>query len=140
MDILIGFRGLHRLEQDFNHRKREDRIVASRAKTVRADQKAYWEEKLNQRLSLLADQGAEPRKVARDTTVRQLRAKLRETEKRLQSIEEKEKKLEELARVKAERLAAPKKKEKKKTAAEEKAAESKRQQKKRKKKEGKGKG
>jgi len=110
--------------------------MASKEKAARLEQKAHWEEKLNQRLSLMADKGAESKKIAKDTTVRKLRAKVRETDKRLKAIEEKEKKLEEMAKVKAEKLAAPKK-EKKGKILEEKPDKSKRQQKKKKKKESK---
>ena len=108
--------------------------MASKEKAARLEQRVYWEEKLNQRLSLMADKGAESEKIAKDTTVRKLRAKMRETDKRLMAIEEKEKKLEEMARVKAEKLAAPKK-EKKGKISEEKPGKSKRQQKKKGKKE-----
>lgn len=109
--------------------------MASKEKTARLEQKVYWEDKLNQRLTLLTDRGAESGKISRDTTVRGLRAKIRETDKRLKAIEGKEKKLEELAKIKAEKLAAPKEKEKKGKTSEEKPGDSKRQQKKKKKKE-----
>jgi len=76
---------------DYNHKEREDNIMASKEKAARLEQRVYWEEKLNQRLSLLTDKGAEAGKIAKDTTVRKLRAKVRETDKRLKAIEEKEK-------------------------------------------------
>ena len=110
--------------------------MASKEKAARLEQRVYWEEKLNQRLSLLADKESESEKIAKDTTVRQLRAKVRETDKRLRVIEGKEKKLEEMAKIKAEKLAAPKKEKKGKTS-EEKPGKSKRQQKKKQKKESK---
>ena len=109
--------------------------MASKEKAARLEQKVYWEEKLNQRLSLLADKKSESEKIAKDTTVRQLRAKMRETDKRLRVIEGKEKRLEEMVKVKAEKLAAPKKeKAKKGKISEEQTADSKRQQKKKEKK------
>ncbi len=115
--------------------------MASKEKTARLVQRVYWEEKLNQRLSMLADKGAESEKIAKDTTVKKLRAKMRETDKRLKAIEGKEKKLEDMAKIKAEKLAAPKKeKDKKGKVSEEQTAESKRQQKKKKKKESQNKG
>ena len=110
--------------------------MAPKEKATRLEQRVYWEEKLNQRLSLLADKGAEAEKIAKDTTVKKLRAKMRETDKRLRVIEGKEKKLEEMAKIKAEKLATPKK-EKKSKISEEKPADSKRQKKKKKKKESK---
>ena len=115
--------------------------MGSKEKTVRVDQKRYWDEKLKERLSMLTDKGIKPEMVAKDTTVRKLRAKIRETDKRLKAIEGKEKKSEEMAKIKAEKLAAPKiDKAKKKKLDEKQPAESKRQQKKKKKKESKDKG
>ena len=127
---------LNSLGSDYDHKERKDNIMASKEKTARLEQRVYWEEKLKQRLSLIADKGAESEKIAKDTTVRKLRAKVRETDKRLKAIEEKEKKLEERAKIKAEKLAAPKK-EKKEKISEEKPSKSKRQQKKKEKKESK---
>ena len=129
---------MNSLGKDYEYKEREDNIMASKEKAVRIEQKVHWEEKLNQRLSLLADKGAKSEEIAKDTTVRKLRANMRETEKRLKAIEAKEKKLEEMAKIKAEKLAAPKKEQGKKgKISEEKPAKSKRQQKKKKKKEGK---
>jgi hypothetical protein len=116
--------------------ERKDKKMGSREKDVRLEQRRQLEEKLKQRLSILTDRGVESGTIAKDTTVRQLRAKVREAGKRLKVIEGKEKKSEEMAKIKAEKLAAPKKeKAGKKKAAEEQEAESKRQQKKKKKKE-----
>lgn len=110
--------------------------MASKEKAARLEQKVNWEEKLNQRLSLMADKGTESEKIAKDTTVRKLRAKIRETDKRLKAIEGKEKKLEEMAKTKAEKLATPKEeKDKKQKTSKDQPGESKRQQKKKKKKE-----
>jgi len=111
--------------------------MASKAKEARLEQRHYWDEQLEQRLSLLTGKGLDADAISRDTTVRKLRAKIRETRQRLRAIEGKEKKAEEMARIKAEKLAAPKKeKPSKKKVVEEQTAESKRQQKKKKKKEG----
>ena len=110
--------------------------MASKEKAARLEQKVHWDEKLNQRLSLLADKGTDSEKIAKDTTVRQLRAKIRETDKRLRAIEEKEKKIEAMAKIKAEKLAVPKKeKGKKGKTSKDDLADSKRQKKKKKKKE-----
>ena len=112
--------------------------MASKEKMARDEQKVYWEERLNQRLSLLADKKVESEKIAKDTTVRKLRAKIRKTDKRLRVIKEKEEKLVEMGKIKAEKLAVPKREKGGKS--EEKSTESKRQQKKKKKKESKNKG
>jgi len=93
----------------------------------------YWEEQLKQRLALLAEKGVASEKITKDTEIKKLRAKMRETRDRLGAIEEKEKKLEEMDKARAEKAAMPKKSKKKKKE-EEPSAESKRQQKKKKKK------
>ena len=56
------------------------------------EQKRYWDEQLQQRLSLLTDKGFDADRISRDTTVKRLRAKIRETGQRLRVIEGKEKK------------------------------------------------
>ncbi len=112
--------------------------MSSKTKAARLEQKKYWETKLEERLNFLKDNGVAPQKAAKDPAVRKLRAKIRETEARLQAIEALEKKKEEMAKRKAEKLAKPKKeKEKKKKKEEQKQEISKRQLKKQKKKEGK---
>lgn len=94
----------------------------------------YWEGQLNERLAQLAEKNVAPGKISKDTEIKKIRAKMRETRDRLGTIEGKEKKLEEMAKAKAEKAAMPKK-SKKKEKEEETSAESKRQQKKKKKKE-----
>ncbi len=114
--------------------------MASKDKESRLAQMAYWEEQLNQRLTQLNEKGMTPEKAAKDTEIRRIRAKIRETRDRLAIIEEKEKKLEEMAKAKAEKAAKPKESKKKKKQGAEEQAVSKRQQKKKKKKEKKNKG
>ena len=110
--------------------------MGSKSKEAREDQNAYWESKLKQRLSFLADKGVGSDKTAKDVTVRKIRARIRETEGRLRNIGDLEKKVEEMARIKAEKMAAPKeKKGKNKEETQQKTETSKRQQKKKKKKE-----
>ena len=112
--------------------------MGSKNKEARLEQKAYWESKLTQRLSFLADKGVEPDKTEKDAVVRKFRAKVKETKGRLKYIADNEKKVEEMARVKAEKKAAPKEKKVKETQeTQEKKEASKRQQKKKKKKEAK---
>ncbi|MCG6880530.1 MAG: hypothetical protein LJE96_15465 [Deltaproteobacteria bacterium] len=109
--------------------------MASKDKESRLAQMSYWEEQLNQQLARLAEQGISSEKIAKDTEIKKIRAKIRETRGRLAVIEEKEKKREEMAKAKAEKAAKPKEPKKKKKQEEEEEAESKRQQKKKKKKE-----
>jgi hypothetical protein len=113
--------------------------MASKSKAARVDQKAYWENKLDQRLSVLAEKGLESGRTAKDATVRKLRAKIRKTDARLKAITGLEKKAEEMIQNKAEKMTAPLKEQgKKKKQPEQGPAISKRQQKKKKKKENKG--
>jgi hypothetical protein len=111
--------------------------MASKDKESRLGQMSYWEEQLNQRLALLTEKGVASEKIAKDTEIKKIRAKIRDTRDRIAAIEKKEKKLEEMAKTKAEKAAMPKKSKKKKKG-EGAPAESKRQQKKKKKKEKKG--
>ncbi len=82
--------------------------MGSSSKANRLDQKAYWKRKLNERLSLLAERGLEPEKIARDAGLRKIRAEIRKAGARLRVISDWEKKAEVLARSKTERLARPK--------------------------------
>ena len=108
--------------------------MASKDKESRLAQMDYWEEQLKQRLARLAEKDVAPEAIAKDKEVKKFRAKVRDTRDRLAVIEEREKKLEEMAKARAKKAAQPKKSKKKKQTEEE-AAESKRQQKKKKKKE-----
>jgi hypothetical protein len=108
--------------------------MASKDKEVRLAQRTHWENKLNQRLSALADKGLEPQRIAKDPAVRSIRGKIRKTEARLAAIADLEKKVDQMARIRAEKVAVPKKeKGKKKVEPKETQVKSKRQQKKEKK-------
>ena len=110
--------------------------MASKSKEARGDQITYWGKKLEERLAYLKDKGVEPEVAVKDPGIRQIRAKMRETERRLRAIEKKEKRKDEVGGLKAERLAAKKEKAGKKKGSEpEGEAVSKRQMKKQKKKE-----
>lgn len=125
--VFLDKRAYHK--QKWRNEKEKDMV--SKSFESRENQKEYWGSKLNQRLSFLTEKGFEPGKIAKDVTVRKLRAKLRETGSRLKTIASKEKKVKEMARIKAENAAAPKEEKKKK--AEKTPEKSKRQQKKSKK-------
>ncbi|MBN2123471.1 MAG: hypothetical protein JW821_04200 [Deltaproteobacteria bacterium] len=112
--------------------------MGSKKRQTRLDQKSTLEDKLNRRLSDLAEKGVEPQNIAKDTTVKRLRADIRKAVARLKAIEALENQREEMAQRKAEKLAAPKKEKAKKKKGEDTAPEvSKRQQKKKGKKESK---
>ena len=81
-------------------------------KQVLIRQKAYVEQKLQDRLTFLSGKGIESSKADKDTIVRKLRADLRTGNRRLRLVADQEKRTEEMAKVKAERAAAPRKEEK----------------------------
>jgi len=74
-------------------------------------QKIYFEQKLQDRLSFLSGKGIESPKADKDTLVRKLQANIRAVNKRLRLIADNEKRMEEMAKIKAERAAAPQKKQ-----------------------------
>ncbi len=72
-------------------------------------QKAYFEQKLQDRLSFLSGKGIKSPKADKDTLVRKLQAHIRAVNNRLRVIADNEKRTEEVAKAKAERAAAPRK-------------------------------
>jgi hypothetical protein len=82
--------------------------MASESKETRLKQKAALEAKLQKRLALLAEKGQDEKKIARDVLVKELKANLKETQVRLRAIAANVKRTEDLAAMKAERLAKPK--------------------------------
>ena len=81
--------------------------MASESKETRLKQKAAFEAKLQKRLALLAEKGLDEKKIARNVLVKQLKAKLKTTAARLRAIAANVKRTEDLAAMKAERLAKP---------------------------------
>jgi hypothetical protein len=75
---------------------------------TRLRQKAEWEVKLQKRLALLGAKGFDAQKIARDVGIKELKAKIKESQVRLRAIDAAEKRTAELAAIKAERLAKPK--------------------------------
>jgi len=124
-----------------------DFFMPSKSRVSREAQLVLCEKELKDRASFLAESGYDKEKISSDAAMRRLRAKIRETRARLDAITAAERKLEDMARLKAEKEEARKQeagkdeKAKKKQQKEEEAAEvSKRQQKKAKKKADKGAG
>jgi hypothetical protein len=78
-------------------------------KQMLMQQKAYFEHKLQDRLSFLSGKGIKSPKADKDTLVRKLQANIRAVNKRLRLIADNEKRTEEIAKMKAERAAAPQK-------------------------------
>ncbi len=75
---------------------------------TRLRQKAEWEGKLKKRLALLGTKGLDEKKIARDVGIKELKAKIKESDLRLRAIDATDKRTAELAAIKAERLAQPK--------------------------------
>jgi hypothetical protein len=80
-------------------------------KRMQMRQKAYFEQKLQNRLSFLSGKGIEAPKIDKDPLVRKLKANIRAVNNRLRLIADNEKRTEEMAKIKAERAAAPPKEE-----------------------------
>jgi hypothetical protein len=78
-------------------------------KQMLLQQRASFEQTLKERLSFLAGKGVLASKVDKDTIVRKLKADIKAVNKRLRAVADNDKKTEEMARIKAERAAAPKK-------------------------------
>ena len=82
--------------------------MTAKGRETRLSQKAEWEKKLQKRLALLGEKGFDEKKIARDVGVKELKAKIQESQVRLRAIDANEKRTAELAAIKAERLAQPK--------------------------------
>ena len=78
-------------------------------KQIVTHQKATFESDLKVRMARLSEKGIKGRQADRDTLVKKLKADIKASNKRLSRIAEEEKRTEEMARIKAERAAAPKK-------------------------------
>jgi hypothetical protein len=81
--------------------------MGSKHKQSRMEQKASFERKLEDRLSYLSKKGIESPKIGKDIIVKKLRADINAVNTRLKWIADNEKKTEELAKIKAEKTAAP---------------------------------
>ena len=80
-------------------------------KQMQMRQKANIEQELQNRLSFLSEKGIEAHKINKDPLVRKLQADIRAVSNRLRLVADSEKRTEEMAKIKAERAAAPKKEE-----------------------------
>jgi hypothetical protein len=72
-------------------------------------QKARFEHTLQDRLSFLSGKGIKSPKAEKDTIIRKMQADIKAVNKRLRVIAASEKRTEEMAKIKAERAAAPQK-------------------------------
>jgi hypothetical protein len=81
--------------------------MGSKHKEVQNGQKARFERNLNERLAVLSEAGIESREIEKDSLVKKLRANIKAINARLKAIEANEKRTEGLAKMKAEKAAAP---------------------------------
>jgi hypothetical protein len=91
--------------------------MASKLRNSRESQKAYWADKLNKRVEQLTSQGFDGKKIEKDTVVRQLKAKVRESSFRLVAIDGRAKKIVDMEALREEKKAAPPKEKGKKAEA-----------------------
>jgi outer membrane biosynthesis protein TonB len=81
--------------------------MGARKKEAQERQKAYFERRLEERLSFLSKKGTESPGIDKDTLVKKLRANIRAINDRLKAIAANEKRTAELAKIKAEKAALP---------------------------------
>ena len=81
--------------------------MGSKQKQTQARQKENFEKRLEERLSFLAEKGIESSGIAKDALVKKLKANISARNGRLAAIAANEKRTEELAKIKAEKAAAP---------------------------------
>ncbi len=81
--------------------------MGSNSRQVQNGQKESFERKLKARLAFLSEKGIESREIDKDAIVKHLQANIRAINTRLKAIDANEKKNEELAKIKAEKAAAP---------------------------------
>ncbi len=82
--------------------------MSVRRKDIVAAQKASFEAQLKARLAKLAEKGIKSPQTDRDTIVKKLKAEIKASVRRLARINELDKRTQEMARIKAEKAAAPK--------------------------------
>lgn len=108
--------------------------MGSKQKETVLEQKSYFEAKLKERRSYLAEKGIDPQKIAKDQVLKKIKSKIRKMTARLEALDKIKRKTEELEKIKAERLAAPPKQKGKKAKESEEEPETGKEKKKKKKK------
>jgi len=81
--------------------------MGSKNKEAQGRQKAYFERRLEERLSFLAKKGIESPEIEKNALIKKLRANIRAINGRLKAIANNEERTEELAKMKAEKAALP---------------------------------
>ncbi len=80
--------------------------MGSKQKQTQTEQKAYFERKLEDRLSFLSEKGTKSSRIKKDPVVKNLRARIKAVNARLKTIASHEQRTEELAKMKTEKAAA----------------------------------
>jgi len=81
--------------------------MGPRKKEAQERQKKHFERRLGERLQILSKKGIEGPVIDKDTLIKKLRASIRAINNRLRVMASNEKRTEELARLKAEKVAPP---------------------------------
>ncbi len=81
--------------------------MGSKRKQTQMRQMEHFERRVKQRVSLLSERGTESSDIDKDAFVKKLRASIRAINNRLKAIEIQEKKIQDLAKKKAEKAAPP---------------------------------
>jgi len=93
--------------------------MGSKQRETVLGQKAYFEEKLKERRSLLIEKDIAPEERSKDGTLRKIRAQVRKTNAKIKALDAIAARTEELAKIKVEKLAATPKTKKEKKSPEE---------------------
>ncbi len=93
--------------------------MGSKEEATVVDHKAYLEAKLAARRVYLTEKGIDAKGIAKDTILKNIKARVKKVNRKLETLAEITKRTEELAKIKADRLTTPKKQK----AAKEKAPE-----------------
>jgi hypothetical protein len=87
---------------------KKESTMGLKRKRVLDGQKAYFEQMLNNRLSIMAGKGIKPPKTDRDPLVKELKARIKAVNNRIRTILDGEKRAEDVAKAIAAAKAAPK--------------------------------
>ncbi|MBN1546950.1 MAG: hypothetical protein JW902_09845 [Syntrophaceae bacterium] len=93
--------------------------MGSKQRETVLGQKAYFEEKLKERRSLLVEKNVAPEERSKDNALRKISAQVRKTNAKIKALDAIAARTEELAKIKAEKLAVPPKTKNEKKSPEE---------------------
>jgi len=93
--------------------------MGSKQRETVLGQKAYFEEKLKERRSLLVEKNVAPEERSKDSTLRKISAKVRKTNAKIKALDAIAARTQKLGKIRAEKLAAPPETKKDKKSSEE---------------------